>query len=374
VRGDDWLITGRRHRASAQASQAEELASGRGTHARNAAREAQRAAGASRPRTVTITAEPPDGPAPLLLPSRRRAPAPGWRRKVYRASGGVVRVPVSSAEIRRRELIGRARTSVAAGHHRVAVLSMKGGVGKTTTVVGLGSTLASVRGDRVIALDANSDRGTLSDKLTSQTAATIRDLLDDKAQIRRYADVRGFTSQASSRLEVLASAQDPGVCVPFSDADYVEACALLERYYSVCVTDCGTGLMHSAMAGVLRLADQIVLATTASVDGATSASACMDWLTAHGYHDLVRNGIVVITAVRRHGRSAVDLDVLEEHFGARCRGVVRVPYDQYLAQGAEMELDQLRKGTADAFLELAAVVGDGFSWRRERKALTPPPG
>jgi MinD-like ATPase involved in chromosome partitioning or flagellar assembly len=374
LRGDDALTDGRRRRrpGGAGPGAADATAAGRGTHARNAAREAQRAA-AGRPRTVTITAEP-DGPAPLLLPPRRRAPAPGWRRTVYRASGGFLRVPVSAAEAARRDMIGRARTPVAAGHHRVAILSMKGGVGKTTTAVGLGSTLASVRGDRVIALDANSDRGTLSDKITTQTAATIRDLLNDKEQIRRYADVRGFTSQAPSRLEVLASAQDPNVRVPFSESDYTDVCALLERYYSVCVTDCGTGLMHSAMAGVLRMADQMVLATTASVDGARSASACMDWLTAHGHHDLVRNGVVVITAVRRHGRLAVDRDMLDEHFAARCRAVLWVPYDQYLAQGAEMELDQLRKSTADAFLELAAVVGDGFCWRRERKALTSPAG
>jgi hypothetical protein len=47
-----------------------------------------------------------------------------------------------------------------------------------------------------------------------------------------------------------------------------------------------------------------------------------------------------------------------------------VPYDPYLAHGAEVELDQLRKSTADAFLELAAVVGDGFARRREPRAIT----
>jgi MinD-like ATPase involved in chromosome partitioning or flagellar assembly len=133
----------------------------------------------------------------------------------------------------------------------------------------------------------------------------------------------------------------------------------------VCVTDCGTGLMHSAMTGVLRLADQAVLVTTASVDGARSAGACMDWLTAHGHQDLVRNAVVVVMAAARHGRSAVDLNLLENHFAARCRAVTVVPYDRYLAQGAEVELDQLRKSTAEAFLELAAVVGDGFSRRRD---------
>jgi Mrp family chromosome partitioning ATPase len=195
----------------------------------------------------------------FLLPGRRRAPVHGWRRVVYQATGGLMRVPASAAELRRRDMINRVRTPVAGGHHRVAVLSLKGGVGKTTTTVGLGSTLASLRGDRVIAVDANPDRGTLSDKVRLETAATVRDLLNERGQISRYADVRAFTSQAPSRLEMLASDRDPTVSVAFSDQDYSLVAQVLEHYYSICITDCGTGLLHSAMAAVLRLADQIVL-------------------------------------------------------------------------------------------------------------------
>ena len=298
----------------------------------------------------------------LLLPGRHAAPPPGWRRAVYQVTGGLVRPPLSAAEIRRRELVARACTPVAGGHYRVAVLSLKGGVGKTTTVMGLGSTLASLRGDRVIAVDANPDRGTLSDKLRLETAATVRDLLNEREQIQRYADVRAFTTQAPSRLEVLASDRDPTVSVAFSDRDYEDVSQVLEHYYSICITDCGTGLLHSAMAGVLRLADQIVLVSSPSVDGARSASATLDWLQAHGYGDLVRDGVVVLAVVRPRGKSSIDLGRLEQHFATRCRAVVRVPYDAHLEEGAEVELDQLSKATADAYLALAAEVGDGFSW------------
>jgi MinD-like ATPase involved in chromosome partitioning or flagellar assembly len=300
--------------------------------------------------------------ADLLLPGRHVAPPSGWRRAIYQVTGGLVRPPLSAAEIRRRELVARACTPVAAGHYRVAVLSLKGGVGKTTTVMGLGSTLASLRGDRVIAVDANPDRGTLSDKLRLETAATVRDLLNEREQIQRYADVRAFTTQAASRLEVLASDRDPTVSVAFSDQDYEDVSQVLEHYYSICITDCGTGLLHSAMAGVLRLADQIVLVSSPSVDGARSASATLDWLQAHGYGDLVRDGVVALAVVRPRGKSTIDLERLEQHFATRCRAVVRVPYDAHLEEGAEVELNQLSKATADAYLALAAEVGDGFSW------------
>ncbi|SPL94051.1 Proline and alanine rich protein EspI, component of Type VII secretion system ESX-1 [[Actinomadura] parvosata subsp. kistnae] len=300
-----------------------------------------------------------------LLRGRRNAPAKGWRRLVYKASGGWIK-PGESPEVRRRrELVTRARTPVTAGHHRVAVLSLKGGVGKTTTTVGLGATLAQVRGDRVIAVDANPDRGTLSDKLVLETSATVRDLLNERDQVKRYVDIRAFTSQAPSRLEVLASDRDPSVSEAFSGSDYQAVSQVLENFYSICITDCGTGLLHSAMGGVLGLADQIVLVSSPSVDGARAASATLDWLEAHHYADLVKNATVVLCSVRPRSKSAVDIKKLEAHFAARCRAVIRVPYDPHLEEGAEIDLDRLQEPTRDAYLQLAACVGDGFAGIRE---------
>jgi MinD-like ATPase involved in chromosome partitioning or flagellar assembly len=309
---------------------------------------------AQRPTSEVLTSD-------LLLPGKRATPDGGWRRTVYRATGGLVRVGESPASKHRRDLVGRVRTPVAGGHRRVAVLSLKGGVGKTTATVGLGATLASLRGDRVIAVDANPDRGTLSDKVRLETSATIRDLLNERATIGRYADVRAFTSQSSSRLEILASDRDPGVSVAFSADDYRAVVSVLEYYYSICITDCGTGLLHSAMAGILELADQVVLVSSPSVDGARSASATLDWLDAHDYGDLVRGSVVVLSAIRRKSKSMVDLDRLEQHFAARCRAVVRIPYDPHLEEGAEFELDFLNTETADAYLTLAALVADAFA-------------
>ncbi|MGN9837657.1 nucleotide-binding protein [Nonomuraea sp. H19] len=329
-----------------------------------------------RPAPIPVFTAPPRPPATgrptaesldpeFLLRGRRNAPSKGWRRLVYKASGGWIK-PGEPPEVRRRrELVARARTPVTTGHHRVAVLSLKGGVGKTTTTVGLGATLAQVRGDRVIAVDANPDRGTLSDKLVLETSATVRDLLNERDQVKRYVDIRAFTSQAPSRLEVLASDRDPSVSEAFSGSDYQDVAQVLENFYSICITDCGTGLLHSAMGGVLGLADQIVLVSSPSVDGARAASATLDWLEAHHYADLVKNATVVLCSVRPRSKSAVDIKKLEAHFAARCRAVIRVPYDPHLEEGAEMDLDRLQETTRDAYLQLAACVGDGFAGLRE---------
>lgn len=302
--------------------------------------------------------------AATLVRNRSQGPTGGWRRAVHSASLGLINPGESPKVLRERELIARASTPVATGHHRVAVLSLKGGVGKTTTTVALGATLGSLRGDRVLAVDANPDRGTLSDKVRLETAATIRDLLNERHLVSRYADIRGFTSQAPNRLEILASDRDPAVSEAFSDEDYREVARIVEHFYSICITDCGTGLLHSAMGGVLGLADQVVLVSSASVDGARSASATLDWLEAHGYGALVAGAVVVLSMVRSNSKSSVDLDRLEDHFAGRCRSVVRVPWDGHLEEGAEVDLDRLAPATKDAYLQLAANVGEAFAHRR----------
>lgn len=285
-------------------------------------------------------------------------PGTGWRRIVYAVSRGLLNPGESPVERHRRELTG-ALSGSTPGCYRIAVISLKGGVGKTTMSVCLGAVLASLRPDRVIAVDANPDRGTLAGKVQAQTPATIRDLLAALPRIASYADVRAFTSQTPDRLEILASAADPALSHAFDEQDYRRVVAALEDYYNVVVTDCGTGLLHSAMAGVLDLADQLVVIATNSVDGANSASATLDWLQAHGHADLVQDSVAVINAVVP-GSGRVDQERLAAHFAQRCRAVVRVPHDLHLEAGAEVELSSLDRPTRDALLELATVIVDGF--------------
>ncbi len=325
---------------------------------------------------------PPGGPPPppptvdeltaqSLIRQRRVTPQTGWRRAVYTLTAHTVNPGQSPEDRRRQELIARASVPVR-GCYRIAVISLKGGVGKTTTTVTLGATLASLRGDRVIAVDANPDRGTLSGKIPLETVATVRNLLNDVDSIHHYFDVRRYTSQSADRLEVLASESDPAVSIAFSESDYRTVAAVLERFYNIVLTDCGTGLLHSAMAGVLDLADQIVLVSSGSVDGARSASATLDWLEAHGRGELVRNSVSVINSVRPKS-GGVDLDKLEAHFAARCRAVTRIPYDPHLEEGAEVDLGELSSATRAALLELAAEVADAFP-RDPRPMAAPYPG
>jgi MinD-like ATPase involved in chromosome partitioning or flagellar assembly len=297
--------------------------------------------------------------AATVLRHRRARPQSGFRKVVYTVTGGKINFGLSRADRRRAHLIERSRTPVG-GCYRLAVISLKGGVGKTTTTAALGAMFADLRGDRVIALDANPDRGTLAERAPRESGATVRHLLAARADLHRYADVRSFTSQSPTRLEVLASDSDPHVSHAFSEEDYRDTVSILERFYNLVLTDCGTGLLHDAMRGILGLANSLVVVSSASLDGARSASATLDWLEAHGLENLAKNAVVVISSVRPGG-GIVDVLQLEDHFASRCRDVITIPYDPHLESGGVLDINELEQETADAYLELAATVGEGFA-------------
>ena len=278
---------------------------------------------------------------------------------MHRASGGSIDPGLSRKTIEHDILVQQTMAPLR-GVYRIAVLSLKGGVGKTTTTVGLGSTFAARRGDRVIAVDANPDLGTLAQRVTQQTRSTVRDLLNDPS-LHRYSDVRVHTSQSSSRLEVLASDRDPAAAEAFSEEDYRGVMRVLERYYSIVLTDCGTGLSHSAMRGIFTSAQRLILVTSPALDGARSADATLDWLHHHGYGALADSAVVVISSSRPGGGAQLDIQTLEKHFLARATAVEVIPFDEHLAEGAEVELDLMHKDTRDAFLRLAAVMAQDFS-------------
>ncbi|WP_159670335.1 MinD/ParA family ATP-binding protein, partial [Streptomyces mexicanus] len=292
------------------------------------------------------------------------------------ASSSRFRIGAKKEEAERQRKLELIRTPVLSCY-RIAVISLKGGVGKTTTTTALGSTLASERQDKILAIDANPDAGTLGRRVRRETGATIRDLVQAIPYLNSYMDIRRFTSQAASGLEIIANDVDPAVSTTFNDEDYRRAIDVLGKQYPIILTDSGTGLLYSAMRGVLDLADQLIIISTPSVDGASSASTTLDWLSAHGYADLVARSITVISGVRETGKM-IKVEDIVAHFETRCRGVVVVPFDEHLAAGAEVDLDMMRPKVREAYFNLAAMVAEDFVRHQQSHGLwtsdgNPPP-
>jgi MinD-like ATPase involved in chromosome partitioning or flagellar assembly len=290
--------------------------------------------------------------------TRHRADIPrhGWRLALYRASGGMLNPGIGEAERARQQLRARVRRPLHAPY-RVAVISTKGGVGKTTLAACIGFTMADIRGDQVSVIDANPDAGTLADRLTGNTSVTIRHLLDDLAGVDTLTKVTSYMSLAG-RLKVLASDQDPAVSEALTAAEYEQVSVLLSKYFNLVLTDCGTGISHATMEPTLQRADTMVVVGSPTIDGASRAGHTLDWLESHGHEARARDAIIVLNC--KDSSSDVDADRIAQHFRTRVRAVVSLPKDPHLSAGGRIELDRLRSRTKDALAEIAAHIADQF--------------
>lgn len=289
----------------------------------------------------------------------RSEPEGYWQHLVYSISGRRINLGDGKRARARKELDRRIAAPLHGGARFVPVLSRKGGVGKTTVTTLLGMALADARDDRVIAVDANPDRGTLAERIARASGKTVRDLVRARGDVVGFNDLSDIVARDETRLDVVASDSDPRVSEAFSDADYRDVATLAAHYYSIVLTDTGTGIVHSVMGATLELADQLVIVSGLSVDEARLASETLTWLETNGYADKVRGAVVVLNN-SRPGNPLVQLEELEAHFRTRVRAVVRMPYDSHIAAGSAIVFRDLQQATRDAARDLAATVVEGL--------------
>ncbi|MCU1471080.1 MAG: hypothetical protein JWQ39_2229 [Glaciihabitans sp.] len=325
-------------------------------------------------RRERLRGEPSSSPEPAAMltadrlidakKKKRQAPEGGWPHFIYAVSLHAINLGDSQKVRDRKAVDFRIAKAFEGGTRFVPILTRKGGVGKTTVSALLGMALASVRDDRIIAIDANPDRGTLAERVNKQTRATVRDVVTRAASIGTFSDFSELVSRDETRLDILASDTDPLLSEAFDEDDYNVVADLAARYYSIALTDCGTGIVHSVMHATLQRADSVVIVSGGSVDEARLASETLTWLEANGYGDLVRNAIVALNTATQ-GTNLVKLSEIEAHFVSRVRDVVRIPYDPQLAAGSVVSYRDLKPLTQNSARELAALVVDGLPARRE---------
>jgi len=302
----------------------------------------------------------------LLEPSKRKKipPEGAVQHFVYTATFHGVNLGDSAKARERKAVDARIDKRLEGGTRFVPVLTRKGGVGKTTITTILGMAFADVREDHVLAIDANPDRGTLSERVNKQTRSTVRDLVTHAPSIKDFNEFSTHVSRDETRLDILASDTDPLLSEAFNENDYNVIADLAARYYTIMLTDCGTGIVHSVMRATLQRADSIVVVSGGSVDEARLASETLTWLEANNYGHLVRNAIVALNTATQ-GTNLVKLDEIEAHFRSRVREIVRIPYDQELAAGSVVRYHELKPFTRQSARELAALVMDGLPTHRD---------
>jgi len=326
----------------------------------------------------TVEAEPEeivplpevDEATPIVTRSRRapkpskpgRRPRPEGRvaELVYAATLHLVNLGDSAPVRARKALDARIARSFDDGPRFIPVLSRKGGVGKTTITVLLGMALADVREDRVLAIDANPDRGTLADRVPKQTRSTVRDVVWHAPELADFDELSTHVSRDVTGLDVAASNSDPLLADAFDDGGFNVVADVVAPHYGVILTDSGTGVVHSVMRAALQRAGAVVVVSGGSIDEARLASETLTWLEANHYGHLVTNAVVALNA----STQGTDLDKIadiEQHFRSRVRAVVRIPYDPELAAGSVVRYEALRPFTRASARDLAALVMDGLA-------------
>lgn len=323
----------------------------------NVSRQAAKLAAADAPISDFITS-----PGSFVREQKPR-PRGGFRGALFALTGGAINLGPGPRQ-REEDELGRRISRQLQGSYNTAVLSLKGGIGKTSTTVGVGLTLAEFRGDAPCAIDANPDSGDLVERALGEgiyqqsSPRTITDLLKNIDSVDSLTALARYMHHAG-RLHLIAGEQDPEVSDSLTAEEYLRIRKLISGYYSVALTDCGTGVTHNAMSGILQSADNLVIAAGYAVSGAKRARSTLQWLASHGYEDLARNAIVVITD-KDEVSSRVDKDAIEEHLSGICRQLIAVPHDRGVADGDLVTLDVLRPETRRAYKEIAAAIVDGY--------------
>ncbi|WP_245547084.1 MinD/ParA family ATP-binding protein [Nocardia brevicatena] len=266
---------------------------------------------------------------------------------------------LSPAEQRAEDRRNRIRRQLTAPY-QIAVLSVKGGVGRTTTAATLGSVFAKLRPDRVAAVDANPDFGDLATRTARHPyGLTLRDLAQSTQHLDSFSAVHAYTSVNTADLAVIASPWSTDASQALTGEEYGIGVEVLRRHYNLLVVDCGTGVLDSATDAVLRTSDAVVVVTPATVGGVTGAVATLNWLSSHGFDHLIATSVVAI--VQQHPiKPTVEVSAIEKLFATAQRPTCQIPFDPHLAEGGEIDLRLLDKETQLAFEELAAGLADDF--------------
>jgi MinD-like ATPase involved in chromosome partitioning or flagellar assembly len=207
----------------------------------------------------------------------------------------------------------------------IAVVSPKGGVGKTTTTALLGTLFALLRRDRVVAVDTNPDYGSLGRVLTPDQRLFVDDLLErlDKPNLTLTA-LDAQLGRSPDGLMVLPAPTDPARMERLDEAAYSKVIKRLQEFVGIVMLDCGTGLQEPASRAALKMCDQIVLVTDAEPAAAS--------LVAEAGGLLMRSGKPITLVVNKMPAtgSRLDLERLGQYL-SQASALVVIPSDQAAA-------------------------------------------
>ena len=294
-----------------------------------------------------------------LVPSKKVPPRKGWRRFIYRGTFGLINLGPSPDEQRLADLELKIR-SLLRGHYKIGVFG-KGGVGKTTVAVSVGSIFAELRqDDRVVAIDADTAFGKLGSRIDPNAAGSYWELAADE-HLDTFADVRSRVGNNPAGLFVLAGESSTARRRVLDPAIYREATARLDRHFTISIVDCGSTMDSAIAQEVLRDLDALIVVSSPWVDGASAAGQTMEWLANRGYTGLLHRTVVVLNDSDGHADKRTR-SILVQQFASRGQVVVEVPFDSHLRPGGVIDVTaEMSPLTRRRFIEITAAIAEHFA-------------
>ncbi|MFB9323970.1 AAA family ATPase, partial [Cryptosporangium minutisporangium] len=257
---------------------------------------------------------------------------------------------------RAREAAGLARElsqPVATGR-RIAVLGIRGGSGKSTVASLLVSAYATHRGDRVLAVDADPDLGSLGLRLGANSPTSLANLGKVPRVWATLDDAERCLGRSQSGAWILSGERGSAAPEIVPPNAYLGVLHGISRYFAVTVVDAGAGMVTPLNQSVLADAHAIVLATPASIDGVVSARRALEWIREWGPHRLPQT-LIALTAMSPQA-AEIDLNRTAEAFAPYGVVPALLPYDRHLATGSTIEPWRLGERTRNAAVQLAAAA------------------
>ncbi|WP_239015284.1 MinD/ParA family protein [Streptomyces sp. CdTB01] len=336
---------------------------------------------APQPPPETAQAAPPLPPAPLSAPApapaprpRASAPAlvqptpesvptldprlalalgkPAHGDSVTRRAAQSLRRLTSSAaqDVAEETRVGRELQQPVATGRVIAVTSIRGGVGKTTTAALLARAFNHYRHDPVLALEADAALGTLPVRLGAES---VRWSVGDLAQILKpsmqLTDVIGYLVPVSGGGWLLPASQGR-VGAPLDIRTYRKATLALRRYFGVTVVDCET-LPGEVARTAMDTAHARVVVAPLTAEGVGGTRVVLDWLARLPHSALASTVVALISATPDPN---LDLKTATAHLRETGVSVVHLPYDRHLAAGGPIRTELLGSATRHAATRLAA--------------------
>jgi MinD-like ATPase involved in chromosome partitioning or flagellar assembly len=287
----------------------------------------------------------------------------GIRAAAQRGSFGLLRLQPGKAEKARREALAMVRRSFG-GLRQVTVVNPKGGAGKTVATLMLGLAFGRSRGGFVLAWDNNETQGTLGMRaLAEGHGRTVRDLLRDldrfTGESGRVGELAGYVrNQDDAMFDVLASDEAATAGEMLTARAFRDIRSVVSRFYKLIIVDTGNNVRAENWQAALDATDQLVITLSARNDSAETAARLLDHLDQIGRRELVRRAVTVVTLPPHRNESHPRQ--VEEHFGSRCRAVLRVPYDRHLSSGEPVRFGAVSAQSRAAWLNVAATVATGL--------------